>query len=76
MSLRTKIMPHKRPFQIGVQIVGTRWLRFIIANQRQQVWTGNGWSDRRSDALLYAHVDVVRADVKNLKRQLRQAEQE
>ena len=70
-------MPHKRPSsQIGVQIVGTRWLRFIIANQRQQVWTGKGWSERRSDALLYAHVDVVRNDVKNLKRQLRQAEQE
>ena len=76
MSARAKIMPHKRPSQIGVQIVGTRWLRFIIANERQQVWTGEGWSDRRSDALLYAHVDVVRADVKNLKRQLRQAEQE
>ena len=69
-------MPHKRPLQIGVQIVGTRWLRFIIANQRQQVWTGKGWSNRRSDALLYAHVEVVRADFKNLKRQLRQAEQE
>jgi len=69
-------MPHKRPSQFGVQIVGKRWLRFIIAKQRQQVWTGNGWSDSRSDALLYAHVDVIRADFKNLKRQLRQAEQE
>ncbi len=69
-------MPHKKSSQLGVQIVGTRWLRFIIANGRKQVWTGHGWSDRRGDALLYAHVDVVRADVKNLKRQLRQAEQE
>jgi len=68
-------MPHKRP-KIGVQIVGTRWLRFIIANEWQQVWAGDRWSDSRSDALLYAHVEAVRADVKNLKRQLRQAEQE
>ncbi len=75
MSMRAKTMPYKRP-KIGVQIVGTRWLRFIIANQRQQVWTGEEWSNRRSDALLYAHVDMVRADVKNLKRQPRQAEQE
>ena len=68
-------MPHKRT-KIGVQIVGTRWLRFIIANERQRVWTGERWSDRRSDALLYAHVEVVRADVKNLKRQLREADQD
>jgi hypothetical protein len=68
-------MPHKRP-KIGVQIVGTRWLRFIIANGRQQVWTGNGWSDHRNDALVYAHVEVVRQDVATLKRQLREAEQE
>jgi len=68
-------MPHIRP-KIVVQIVATRWLRFIIANQCRQVWTGEGWSDLHSDALLYAHVDVVRADVKNLKRQCRQAEQE
>jgi hypothetical protein len=68
-------MPRKKS-SIGVQIVGTRWLRFIIANERRQVWTGSRWSDRRSDALLYAHVEVVRADFKNLKRQLRQAEQE
>lgn len=68
-------MRHKRT-KIGVQIVGTRWLRFIIANERQQVWTGEGWSDCRSDALLYSHVEVVRTDVKNLKRQVREADQE
>ena len=52
-------MPRKRP-QIGVQIVGSRFLRFAIADDRQQVWTGNGWSDRRGDALLYAQMEVVR----------------
>ncbi len=63
-------MPRKRP-QIGVQIVGTRFLRFAIADDRQQVWTGSGWSDRRSDALLYAQTEVVRQDVRLLKRRLR-----
>jgi len=42
MSVRTKIMPHKRPSQIGVQIVGTRWLRFVIANGRQQFGRATG----------------------------------
>ncbi len=59
-------MPRKRP-QIGVQIANARWLRFIIANERQQVWTGRGWSDRRSDAMLYALVKAVRRDVRKLK---------
>ena len=66
-------MPRKR-LQVGVQIANARWLRLVIANDRQQVWTGRGWSDRRADALLYAHVEVVRQDVKNLKRRLREAD--
>jgi Ethanolamine utilization protein EutJ (predicted chaperonin) len=65
-------MPRERP-KIGVQIAGTRFLRFVIANDQQQVWTGLEWSDRRGDALLYAHVEVVRQDVKILKRRLREA---
>lgn len=60
-------MSRKRP-QIGVQIVGIRFLRFVIANDRGQVWTGAGWSDRRADARLYAQVEVVRREVKNLRR--------
>ena len=68
-------MPRRNP-QIGVQITNARWLRFVIANSRGQVWTGNRWSDCRSDALLYAHVESVRQDVKMLKRRLREAEQE
>jgi len=63
-------MSRERP-QIGVQIVGIRFLRFVIADDRGQVWTGTRWSDRRSDALLYAEVEVVRQDVRRLKRRLR-----
>jgi hypothetical protein len=54
--------------KIGVQIVGTRFLRFVIADDRGRVWTGEGWSDRRADARLYAHVEAVRQEVKALKR--------
>jgi hypothetical protein len=65
-------MPHKQS-QIGVQIVGTRFLRFVIANLWRQVWTGDRWSDRRDDALLYADIPTVRRDVIALKRRLREA---
>jgi hypothetical protein len=68
-------MPRRRT-QIGVQITNARWLRLVIANDRGQVWTGNGWSDRRNDALLYADIDEVKRDVASLKRRLREAEQE
>ena len=57
--------------KISVKIVGTRWLRFLITNDRQQFWAGSGWADRRSGALWYAHVDVIREDVARLKRQPR-----
>jgi hypothetical protein len=62
--------------RICVHIVGTRWLRLVIFNERGQVWTGAGWSDRRGDARLYADVEVVRREVKRLRRRFRQAEQE
>lgn len=63
-------MPRKRP-QIGVHIVGTRWLRFLIANDRQQVWTGTQWSHRRREAMLYAHVEIIRRDMHRLQKQSR-----
>jgi hypothetical protein len=68
-------MPHRRP-KIVIQIACTRWLRFIIANDAGQAWTGTDWADRRSGALLYAHVEVVREDVQRLKRQMREVEDE
>jgi Ethanolamine utilization protein EutJ (predicted chaperonin) len=68
-------MRPRRP-QIGVQITNARFLRFVIANDRRQVWTGMEWSDNRSDALIYAHVEIVRQDVQHLKRRHREAEQD
>ena len=67
-----KTMREQRP-QIGVQIANARFLRLVMANDRQQVWTGKGWSHRRSDPMLYADIEVVRQDVRNLKRRLREA---
>ncbi len=66
MSAGAMTIPHKNP-KIGVQIACTRWLRFVITNDADQFWTGTDWADR-SGALLYAHVDLVRADVKRLRR--------
>ena len=65
-------MRPRRP-KIGVQIIGTRWMRFIIANDRGEVWNGLFWSERRGDALLYAHIELIRRDVNDLKRRLRNA---
>ena len=28
--------------------------RFLIADQRQRIWTGNGWSEDENDGLLFA----------------------
>jgi hypothetical protein len=75
MSAGATTMLQKRP-KIVVQIACTRWLRFRIANDAGQFWTGTAWADCRSGALLYAHAEVVRADVKKLNRQLREAEDE
>ncbi len=75
MSAGAMTMPHNNP-KIVIQIACTRWLRFRIANDAGQFWTGNDWADRRSGALLYAHAEVVSADVKKLKRQLRGMEDE
>ena len=75
MSARAMTMPHKAP-KIVVQIACTRWLRFRIANDAGQFWTGTAWADCRSGALLYAHVEVVHEDVQRLKRQMREVEDE
>jgi hypothetical protein len=56
----------KQP-EIGVQMIGpSDCPRFLIANNRQRYWTGHGWSHRRSDSLLYAHLEIVRQDFEKL----------
>lgn len=59
--------------QIGVQIVGRRFIRFVIGDDQGQYWTGGGWSPDRSHALLYADLDLVRADLKKLKKNRRKS---
>jgi hypothetical protein len=59
---------------IGVQILTSRWPRFIIARSDQTYWNGSEWHPNRRVALVYAHLHFVRADLKMLKRQMRQSD--
>jgi hypothetical protein len=64
----------KRPRlpKLGVQLVGKHFLRFIIANDLQEYYTDSSeWSPNRRDALLYAHIELVRFDLRRLKRNRR-----
>ncbi len=59
-------MLHKQP-KIEMRIVNVRFPRFIIVDRRRY-YTGNGWSLKRRDALLYAHADLLREDIEKLKK--------
>lgn len=63
----------KRPRlpRLGVQITGRQFLRFILAREDGTYWTGSGWSDNRSHALLYFHIELIREDLRKLKRNRR-----
>ena len=64
---RQGITVSRRQPKIGVQMIGpSDCPRFLIANNRQRYWTGHGWSRRRSDSLLYAHLEIVRQDFEKL----------
>ena len=57
--------------KIGVQITGRQFLRFILAADDGTYWTGTEWSPNRREALLYSHIEFVRADLRTLKRNRR-----
>jgi hypothetical protein len=59
-------MPRKR-LKIGIQIVGTRFPRFVIVNNRKQFWGGGDWTTDLRKALLYAHAWRVQRDVEELR---------
>lgn len=52
--------------KIGVQLFGKYYLRFILANDRQEYWDGRGWTPHRRKALLYYDLDLVRRDRRKL----------
>jgi len=56
-----------KPPKIEMRIVNVTFPRFVIVDRRRY-WTGNGWSLRRRDALLYAHADLLRQDIEMLKK--------
>jgi hypothetical protein len=57
--------------EIGVQILTSQFPRFVIARSDQRYWNGDAWISDRRRALVYAHLHLVRSDLKILKRQMR-----
>ena len=57
----------KRPPKIEMRIINVTFPRFVIVDRRRY-WTGNGWSRKLRDALLYAHADFLRDDIEKLKK--------
>ncbi len=57
--------------KLGVHLIGKHFVRFIIAAEDKTYWTGRGWSSDRAKALLYAHIDVVQADLRRIKQNRR-----
>jgi hypothetical protein len=60
--------------ELGVQILTSQFPRFVIARSNGQYWDGSDWISDRRHALVYAHLHSVRADLKMLKRQMRQSD--
>ena len=59
-------MPH-RPLKIGVRIVGEKFPRLVIVNNRRRFWSGEGWTREFRKALLYAHPWLAQQDVVELR---------
>ncbi len=57
----------KRLPKIEMRIINVTFPRFVIVDRRRY-WTGNGWSRKLRDALLYAHADFLRDDIEKLKK--------
>jgi hypothetical protein len=57
----------RRPLKIGVRIVGERFPRFVIVNNRRRFWTGTDWAKGFRNALLYAHPWLVQQEVEELR---------
>jgi hypothetical protein len=60
-----------KPPKLGVHLVGKHFIRFIISAEDGTYWTGGGWSPHRGKSLLYAHIEVVQADLHRIKRSRR-----
>ncbi len=58
-------MSRKAPY-IGVQIFGHTYVRYILALNDQEYWTGSGWTPHRKRALLYYHLELVQKDRRKL----------
>ena len=59
-------MRHKA-LKIGVRIVGRKFPRYVIVNNRKQFWGNGYWTTEFRKALLYAHAVLVQHDAEKLK---------
>ena len=50
-----------------MRIICTTFPRFTIISRNGFYWTGEGWSRRLRNALVYADADVLRDDIERLK---------
>jgi hypothetical protein len=64
--LPTRPIMSRRSSTIGVQLIGQRFPRFVLARTDGCVWTGSAWTHDRSRALLYYHLSVIEKDYHKL----------
>lgn len=63
-----RITMPRRPLKIEMRIINVTFPRFVIVDGRGRHWTGKAWSRQLRRALLYAHADLLRADIEMLKK--------
>ena len=68
INIEPSPLPSDPSMKPRFQFVGTQFLRFIIGCEDGTFWTGTEWTRQRSKAMLYAHLEIVRADIRMLKR--------
>ena len=52
--------------RIEMRILCLDFPRYVIIDERQRYWTGQGWSHSRRHALLYADSERLRTDIEKL----------
>lgn len=60
----------RRPLKTGVSIVGEIHPRYVVVNNRKEFWDGTAWTTEYRKALIYAHANLVQADVEDLRQRL------
>jgi len=56
----------KKPALVAVPFIESRWLRWVIQDERERYWTGTGFSKDQRKALTYADSLVVTQDMRRI----------